>query len=121
MLKTIFPKKAFTSFGSSNFRKNKAMGSLMERPELKKALQTSHEKEDFFNALEKFGKTGDRGFTQRELKPMLKELENNHTDHLTNKDVYNISHALMNRRTGKYIPPTPPSTPVTPPKKTGWL
>lgn len=94
----------------------------MDRPELKSALKTTHEKQDFFKRLQKFGTTGDRGLTERELKPMLKELAEDKTDHLTDKDVYKISHALMDRRTGKYIKPTiDPSAPVTPPKKTGWF
>jgi hypothetical protein len=106
MLRTIFPKKIFSRIQSSNFRKNGAMNNLMERPELKDALKTTHEKQDFFSHLEKYGTSGDRGLTERELKPMLAEMAKDKTDHLTDKDVYKISHALMNRRTGRYIKPT---------------
>ncbi len=97
------------------------MNALMERPELKEALKTPREQREFFEHVQKYGTSGDRGLTERELKPMLEELKNNHTDHITDKDAYTISHALLNRRSGRYIPPTPLSAPVTPPKKTGWF
>ncbi|MDD5084336.1 MAG: hypothetical protein PHT88_05420 [Candidatus Moranbacteria bacterium] len=115
MLRTIFPKKVFSRFGGGNFRKSGAMKTLMERPELQEALKTPREQREFFEHIHEAGTTGDRGFTEKELKPMLKDLAADKTDHLTDKDVYKISHALMNRRTGKYIPP------ADAPKKTGWF
>ncbi len=112
----IFSKKVFKRYRSDEWRKNLDMQHLMERPEFKKALQTNKEKAAFFDHFQKYAKDG-KGLMQKELRPMFKEMERDHNDDLTDKDVRALKRGIMDRITGRFKPLKPQAPPPSHPRQ----